>query len=949
MTRLSRPAFLAGMFLICAHAGVILLFGASPPGPLLSDLIQLVLGTITAVACFRSARQSGPFGKMFFHLAGVGFTIWCIGQIFGTYYGDILGIQTQPLWGIDLIFTAWPAPLVMCMFLDTEGEPEGFDWQRMLDFGQVGIVFLLLFFFFSSVSTNGSAASSFRLSAVTDGLVTIGFLVRASSSRYEPAGKLFQGLAYFRMAAFLTDLYFVVGFRDVQNGTSFDLVWSVPWLVPIAMTVVWDGDQDKNPPKESEFRERRLLLTQLLPLIFPLLVLLMAAEVAQGQLVVAAIAVLASLSISYSRLILTSREQRKSARALRQQHGLLQSIIEGTTESIFVKDLQGRFIMINSAGARFLDSTIEDVVGKDIRAFATVGTAQAIMTDDRHVLESGKTKTYKESGQFGGTKRIFLSTKGPYRDGLGNVVGLVGSSVDITDRERDAEILAESEERFRTIFDGSPIGIAIAGMDGVVLAMNGAYRRILELGPEDSINGQIFDELTHPDDKGADALRYQELVNSVRAHDRLEKRYLLPSKKVVWTDLNLFLLRDREGEARYVIGMANDITERRMLEEQLRQAQRMETIGTLAGGVAHDFNNLLTVIKGYCNLMMDGLEGQDLLRAQMEHIDRATEQAASLTRQLLAFSRRQVLQPKVFNVNELVKNADKMLRRLIGENIEIVTVTSSSLGAVKADPGQIESVIMNLAVNARDAMPNGGTLTLETANIELDATYAQQHFGAKPGRYVMLAVSDTGMGMDKATLLHIFEPFFTTKEVGKGTGLGLSTVYGIVKQSEGYIWAYSEPGKGATFKTYLPRVDEPVEIVDIAPKATVATTGSETILLAEDDPQVRELTREVLEASGYRVLATDKSLDVPALCRAHAGTIHLLVTDVVMPGLSGSELAATIVAERPGIKVLYMSGYTDNAVLHHGIPGEEAFFLQKPFTPSRLTALVREILDQQTK
>ena len=237
LTRLSRPAFLAGMFLICAHASVILFLGSRAPGPFLSDLIQLTFGTITAVACFRSSRQSGSFGRMFFRLAGVGFATWCVGQILGTYYGDILGLQTQPLWGIDLIFTAWPAPLVMCMFLDSEGEPDGFDWQRMLDFAQVGIVFLLLFFFFSNISTNGTSVSSFRLSAVTDGLVTIGFLIRASSSRHEPAGKLFQGLAYFRMAAFLTDLYFVIGLHDVPNGTWFDLVWSVPWLMPRLPTI----------------------------------------------------------------------------------------------------------------------------------------------------------------------------------------------------------------------------------------------------------------------------------------------------------------------------------------------------------------------------------------------------------------------------------------------------------------------------------------------------------------------------------------------------------------------------------------------------------------------------------------------------------------------------------------------------------------------------------------
>lgn len=940
-----RPPILAGFLLLCVQSLSILTLGHQEPGPIISDLIQLTLGILTTVACFLAAKRSGSFGRVLWRLAGTAFTVWCIGQILGTVYGDIFNLPTQAFWGIDVFYTAWPAPLVMCMLLDPEGEPEGFEWQRILDFTQVALVFVLLYFFFSNVSTHGTATGSWRLSCVSDGLITAGFLIRSSSLQGGQAAKLFRAFGYYRLLAFLTDLYFVLGMPEQPNGTWFDLVWSTPWLVPLAAATLWDGEKDKEPTAESPFRERRLLVTQFLPLTFPLLVLLLAAEVAQGQLVVAAIAVLSSLSISYGRLILTHREQRRSASALRQQHGLLKSIIEGTTEAIFVKDLQGRYMMINSAGAKFLNSTVDEIIGKDIWHFASEQVARAITEGDKRIIASGITQTYEERGDWGGIERTFLSTKGPYRDAQGNIVGLVGSAVDITDRKRHAEVLSESEERFRTIFDGSPIGIAIVAMDGVVQAMNSAYRGMLSIEPTASVQHQLFDQLTHPDHKERDALRYQDLVKSIRDHDRQEKRYLLSNGRTVWADLNLFLLRDQQGQPRHVIGMAIDITERKLLEEQLRQAQRMETIGTLAGGVAHDFNNLLTVIKGYCNLMLDRLQGQDELRKQMEHIDRAAEQAASLTRQLLAFSRQQVLQPKVFNINELVRNADKMLRRLIGENIEIQTITPNDLGAVKADPGQIESVIMNLVVNARDAMPNGGKLTIETMNVDLDEAYAQQHFGAKPGRYVMLAVSDTGIGMNRETLAHIFEPFFTTKEVGKGTGLGLSTVYGIVKQSEGYIWAYSEPGKGATFKTYLPRVDEPIDQIPIVPTPNRVTTGTETILLVEDDPQVKELAREVLEMSGYQVLVTERSSEVPALCKSFKGSIHLLLTDVVMPGMSGSELAKEILKQRPGTPVLFMSGYTDNAVLHHGIPGEGAFFLQKPFTPSKLRSMVREILD----
>jgi DNA-binding response OmpR family regulator len=312
----------------------------------------------------------------------------------------------------------------------------------------------------------------------------------------------------------------------------------------------------------------------------------------------------------------------------------------------------------------------------------------------------------------------------------------------------------------------------------------------------------------------------------------------------------------------------------------------------------------------------------------------------------LAFSRQQVLQPKVFNLDELVAEAEKMLRRVIAENIEIVTHASRNLGAVKADPRQIESVIMNLAVNARDAMPRGGTLTIETANVELDQSFVQHHIGARQGPHVMLAVSDTGMGMDRETMAHIFEPFFTTKEVGKGTGLGLSSVYGTVKQSGGSIWVYSEPEKGTTFKVFLPRVDEPTEALSGMPKVETAKPGTETILLVEDDPQLNNLAREILEMRGYRVLVAYKPLDVPAMCDEYAGEIDLLLTDVVMPGLSGSDLATQVVARRPRIKVLFMSGYTDTAVLHQGTVGEDAFFLQKPFTPSSLTEKVREILDR---
>ena len=379
---------------------------------------------------------------------------------------------------------------------------------------------------------------------------------------------------------------------------------------------------------------------------------------------------------------------------------------------------------------------------------------------------------------------------------------------------------------------------------------------------------------------------------------------------------------------------------------QLRQAQKMEAIGRLAGGIAHDFNNLLTVIRGYSRLLLDRTTGHGHeFHGGLARIDDAADRAAALTSQLLAFSRRQVLQPKVFNLNTLVQNLEKMLRRLIGEDIEMRTVLAADLGQIRADRSQLEQVIMNLAVNARDAMPKGGKLTVETCNVFLDESYALHHESVQPGRYALLAVSDTGGGIAPENLARIFEPFFTTKELGKGTGLGLSMVYGIVKQSGGYIWVYSEPGRGTSFKIYFPLVDAPVESPAFEESSAPGVQGNETILLVEDDEQVRDLSSEALSASGYKVIVAGTPQLAITFCRSNSAHIDLLLTDVVMPGIGGRELAIQVSAILPDIKVLYMSGYTPQAILHHGELDADTFFIQKPFTPSSLAAKVREVLD----
>ena len=405
-----------------------------------------------------------------------------------------------------------------------------------------------------------------------------------------------------------------------------------------------------------------------------------------------------------------------------------------------------------------------------------------------------------------------------------------------------------------------------------------------------------------------------------------------------------------QGRTAKITGAFQDITERTRLEAQMRQSQKMEAVGQLAGGIAHDFNNVLTAIRGYAEFARRGLEDGERRRADLDAVIANADRAAGLVRQLLAFSRRQVLQPRVLDPAEVMEGIAPLLRRLLGEHIVLTTHAAPGLGRVRVDPGQLEQVIVNLAVNARDAMPGGGQLDIEFSNIDLGPRYAATHLEMAPGPYVLLAVSDTGSGMDAETRAHIFEPFFTTKEVGKGTGMGLATVYGIVKQSGGFIYVYSEPGAGTTFRTYLPRViEEPSAAVADAIAVRPSSAGSETLLLVEDEPAVRAFARRTLEERGYTVLEAAGGADALALAAAYGGPIAVLVTDVVMPGLQGHQLAEQLMAARPELRVLYVSGFTEYSVIYHGVPEHGVAFLAKPFSADALGAAVRAVLDGQQR
>ena len=634
-------------------------------------------------------------------------------------------------------------------------------------------------------------------------------------------------------------------------------------------------------------------------------------------------------------------ERRRAEEALREGTMLLQAILDHSPAMVFLKDTEGRYLLTNRRFEQAFHLTREAVIGKTDHQLFPPAQAEAFSANDRQVLRSGVPLEFEEVAMHDDGPHTSIAVKFPLYDAEGAIFAIGGITTDVTERKR-AE---EERKHLAAILEATTDFVGTADRDGRALFVNRAGRRLLGIGEDEDITATLIPDF-HPD-WAARLVVAEGLPAAVRdgvwsgeTALRTREGLEIPVSQVILSH------KTPEGEIAYFSTIARDLRDRKHLEDQLRQAAKMEAVGRLAGGIAHDFNNLLTVIMGHSDLLLRRLDDGDPSSKHADEIKKAGRHAANLTGQLLAFGRRQVTQPKVLDLNGLVTDTAEMLRRLIGENVRLVTDLPAGPCPVKADPDQLAQVLMNLAVNARDAMPEGGTLTLETRSVEGAFVHHLGRAGLAPGPYVKLTVRDTGCGMDADTKTHIFEPFFTTKDRLKGTGLGLAMVYGIIAQHGGTVAVDSAPGQGAAFTIYLPRASGAVETAGEPERQAEAVSGSETILLVEDDQVVRTFVRDLLEECGYDVVEAAGAEEALRWAERHQGPIHLLLTDVIMPGLSGRQLAERIGAMRPETKILFMSGYTGDIVIRYWLQEMGVAFIQKPFEAESLERKVRALLDE---
>jgi len=644
-------------------------------------------------------------------------------------------------------------------------------------------------------------------------------------------------------------------------------------------------------------------------------------------------------------------KRKQAEETIRESEKKYRTILESMQESYFEIDLKGNYTFFNDSLCEDHGYSRQELMGMNYKAYTTPETAKRAYQFFNEIYRTGRPKRSLDHViiRKDGSRRIIDMSISLMLSPSGEPIGFWGVGRDVTERIEAEQALKKSEERYRTILDTMEEGYFEDDLKGTLTFINDAGCRLMGYD-RDELIGMTYRNYSSPETARHMYEVYHRIFESGNPEFMMDYEIIRKDGSVRTHQANSTILRDHAGRPKGFRVLARDITERKRaedekakLEAQLLQAQKMESVGRLAGGVAHDFNNMLSVILGYTELIKLRLEPDNPLLHDLMEIERAAGRSKDITAQLLAFSRKQIISPRPMNLNDLISSTQKTLARLIGEDIDLRFYPGEGLWSIRFDLSQMEQILVNLAVNARDAMPHGGKLTVETANILMNEDYCRVHLGSTPGPYVLLAVSDNGSGMDKETLQNVFEPFFTTKEIGKGTGLGLATVYGIVQQNNGFINVYSEQGQGTTFKIYLPRSMDGVEVSEEILEQPVAL-GSGKILLVEDDDLMRKMTTDMLKTIGYSVLAVGSPLEALSICEEKDARFDLVITDVVMPGMSGRELRDKLGIIRPDIKVLFMSGYTSNVIVHHGVLEEGVHFIQKPFSLNDFARKIQEAM-----
>jgi PAS domain S-box-containing protein len=941
-----RKPLIVAVVIVALHLCEAATLGTSTAGSFLANLLQIIACGFATVMALGASRRGRGLSRPFWLLVGAGIAMWGVANLGWMYYEVALHSEPPLTSGVRFLFGFEDVLIAMALFLDQDKDSPRIDVETVLDFLQIGIVFFFIFveFYFlpaHRLDEHSAFLREMRVENVEDLMVASLAAFRAWSAKKQRLRELYGGLAIYTsmVTVFAGIAQYQQSIQSTPTGTLRDLLWTLPFLA----AALWAAQWKPSAAEESSRSMRRKSLSELLitngSLVLAPLIILFQVSQMQAQWRLLRFSLLGVSIVCYAaRLGISQFREAKSANAV-QTHALA---MESAADGISILGAGGDHLYVNSAFAKmmgFEDAT--DILGKTWQEVYDPRDAALLRDQVRESLQ----QTGKWSGQVSLRRRD--ETRIPLEMAITAMPqgGVICVARDIRDRLIAERARFETEAKYKMFVEqvAAVSYIAEVGLHGEWLYVSPQVEAIFGYTQQEWLKGsdqwiRFVPEEDHPIIEAAE-------VNCIRAK-RFQAEYRLKRKdgQIIWVSDTAVVVPGSESHP-LMEGIIVDITERRVLENQLQQARRMEAVGRLAGGVAHDFNNLLTIIKGYVELALNRSVEQPELRGNIQRIEDAAERAVALVRQLLAFSRKQVLKPKVLDLNSIVLNMDKLVRRLMSETIEMKTQIGKNMGAVKADPGQIEQVILNLIVNARDAMPNGGKLLIETSAVELESTFGHDQAPVKPGPYVMLSVTDTGIGMNAETLTHIFEPFYTTKESSRGTGLGLSTVYGIVKQSGGHVSVNSELGKGTTFKVYLPRVDDPVQApATVEVPGSASAEGAETILLVEDEAAVRELAHLILSEQGFSVIEAQSPEDAVRLAGKHGAGIDLLLTDVVMPGMSGRDLAKQLTARHPNLRVLYMSGYTYNMIAENGNLEEGLSFLQKPFTPQVLLQKVREVL-----